>query len=827
MGRKSRAKRNKRERITRVKPVAPDDHFQYGPIELARFGKMVLLRSHMSDEQFEKVQDMLVQRFPELCHQIDEDVLSIANIVRRLPCQELLKRAYWEMALHRINVESEVEIDQEGVASLRMVDYLQSVVAAVEPSKSIQPDVTEEDWQQLAKLVGDLFSQLNTNYQICRSAHARRTDPNYDRDFDEYYVKAQLYWCNIRGDRYLVHQLPFFRSVLSPHDDILLELFGVNSEGLLNAIQKLQDSLTFGLDKLKEDLRQFQKTTTQEIAKRIEGIESLSKDDLQGIMSQVIEDNAWGEWRDDVTGRLLGLDLFDVYKITNLPRALLDELSWSAGEESDFFAEGGYKGWPLRIWPIFKRPFLKIKDGYYCFDLFTFFDNFYRAVQRLLLSKKPEYLPEWNRKQKELSEQMPCTLFARLLPGAQIYRSVYYRWFSGNGGPKQWCEADALVIFEDHLFIMEVKAGAFTYTAPATDFPAYIESMKNLIMKPAQQGRRFLEYLQSDAEITLFDSDHKPITKISKSRFEHITVCAVTLDPFTELASRVEHLKKIGIDVGQHPIWSISISDLMVYADVFQNPLIFLHYVQQRMLAFKTKLIEVEDELDHLGLYLKHNAYSQYAQELGANGHLRWNGYRSAIDGFFSKKLYNPGSESLLRQEMPSRLREIVDRLSLINQIGRRKVSSLLLDCSGEWRGLITSGIDDILQEQFVTGRAKPRSTHGDIKITLFCWQKGVLQRDQKLARDHTRAAMLITNDTDRLLLELFFDERGDLVDVQYEFFNIDQIPEIELPELRARAEALRVRRLNTAKEINGKIGRNAQCPCGSGKKYKKCCLMS
>ena len=24
-----------------------------------------------------------------------------------------------------------------------------------------------------------------------------------------------------------------------------------------------------------------------------------------------------------------------------------------------------------------------------------------------------------------------------------------------------------------------------------------------------------------------------------------------------------------------------------------------------------------------------------------------------------------------------------------------------------------------------------------------------------------------------------------------------------------------------------GKVGRNSRCPCGSGKKYKKCCLVS
>ena len=28
----------------------------------------------------------------------------------------------------------------------------------------------------------------------------------------------------------------------------------------------------------------------------------------------------------------------------------------------------------------------------------------------------------------------------------------------------------------------------------------------------------------------------------------------------------------------------------------------------------------------------------------------------------------------------------------------------------------------------------------------------------------------------------------------------------------------------DTVKRANPKIGRNAPCPCGSGKKYKKCC---
>lgn len=810
----------------RRKLVKPDDYFKLGPFEAARFGKFAFFRMNMSEEQFEKMQDMHAKRFPEVCQEIDEKVTNIANMVKGLPPDELLKRAYWEMAAHHVNIKSEIQIDKEASISLRMVDYIQSIIASVEPAESIKEEVTEEDWQQLRSLVRDLFSQLNLEYQICRTASAYRSDPHYDKDFDEYYVKAQLYWCNVRGQRYIVHEAPFFRSLLSPHNDVLIELFGVSSEELVDAIQKIQDSLTFGIDNLMKELKHFQKVTTEELEKKIKVMESVSPDDLPVMMSEVIEEKGWEAWRDNVLGRFHGLDLFDLEKLTNLPSVLLDELSWTPGQDSEFFAEGDYKGWPLRIWPIFKRPFIKLGNGYYCFELQSFFDNFYRALQRLIVRMKPQYNFQWNQKQKEVSEQIPCELFEKLLPSAQIHQSVYYRWYTSQAGHKQWCEVDSLVIFEDHLFIVEVKAGAFTYTPPATDFPAYIESLKNLIFKPAEQGRRFLEYLQSDNEVVLFDRNHNQIGNISKNDFEHITICTITLDPFTELAARVEHLKNIGIDVGEHPVWSVSVSDLMVYSDIFDNPLSFLHYVEQRVRAFKEKIVDVEDELDHLGLYLKHNVYSKYAQELDADGRIRWHGYRSAIDGYFSNKLSDPGSASPLKQYMPERLRQIIDLLALGNKPGRRKVSSALLDCSGEWRDIITSHIDDVLKEQSVTRRAKPFSTYGGIKFTLFCWHKGIMERDEKLCLDHTRAAMLVTGDMERLLLELFFDEGGSLVDIYYQFLRIEEIPNQDLPQLRAKADALRSRRLSIAKEAHGKIGRNDPCPCGSGKKYKKCCLL-
>ncbi len=825
MGKKARAKHRVSELVAKKKPVSADDYFSHGAFEMARFGTLLVARNRMSGEQFEEAQEKLIEHFPEVCQEINDAIFRIVEIVRKLPPDEVLKRGYWEMAGHHLNIKSESDIDQDGALSLRMVDYLQSIIASAQPAEVIEEAVTEEQWEETRALVGGLFSKLNMDYQICRTAVARKNDPDYDPDFEEYFYKAQIYWCNIRGHRYSAHNIPFLRDVLSPHNDILQELFGINVEKLLSALQRIQDSLTMGLGNVLEELVKCREVVIAKLEEKRGTLGNDQEGDLPDAMRRIIRENYGEDWREHVSGRLCGLDLFNLAKITDLPEALLNELSWEPGQDTEFFAEGEYKAWPLRIWPIFKRPFIKINGQNYCFELYNLFDNFYRTMQRIILKRKPEYRAIWNNKQQDVSERIPIELFVKLLPGAQTYRPVYYRWHTGSGNSLQWCEVDAILIYEDHLFIVEVKAGAFTYTPPATDFSAYIESLRNLVFKPAEQGGRFLEYLESDVKVDLFDKNHDFIGTIARNEFEHVTVCAVTLDAFTELASQAQHLKKIGVNVGQYPQWSISIDDLRVYTDIFDNPLIFLHFVEQRVRAFQSNLIKTEDELDHLGLYLKHNIYTEYVKQFGFDRELLWNGYRVDIDHYFTHKLHDPDATCSLRQELPVRLKEIIDFLSTSTQSYRRKVSSMLLDCEGSWRTTIWSGIDEVLKEQSVSGRARALSTYGDVKITVFCWQEQLLERDKRLALEHVQTAMLVTGDQERLLVELTFNLARDLIAVDFDFISLEDIPDAKLERLKIRAESLRRKRIEKAMQNRGGIGRNDPCPCGSGKKYKKCCL--
>lgn len=684
------------------KTVQPDDYFSAGPIQIARFGKNVIFQSDWSEGAFDEMQKKLVERFPEVLQNIDCIICKIVDLVITLPPESVLQRAWSEMAVRHLNIASESDATSEDIVSVRMVDYLQSVIAAVKPSDVQKNEITENDWQSLRSLIKELFNKLNHDYHICLAAIRKKEKPYLDANHEEFYYKAQVYWCNVRGNRYSCHEEEYLRDFILPHSAIFNKLFGITAEQLIAEMMKIQHALTKGMIEAAVEFADFREATMNALETLLKEKGQLTQGEEQELMAKVIKDNGWEDWQADLFGRFFGLDLFDLEKVTQIPRSLLNELSWEQGQDKEFFSDGEFRGWPLRIWPVFKRPFIKLNGRYYCFDLHSLFDNLYRVLQKKVLVLNKDYVTEWNQKQQETSEQLPFKYLTKLLPGAEVYRSVYYKWRTGDVGKKQWCETDGLLIYDDHLFIIEVKAGAFTYTSPANDFPAYIDSIQNLVLKPAVQGNRFVEYLKSDETVPIFDEKHNSIGQLSLANFRHIVICPITLDTFTELAAQVQHLKALGVNVGKYPVWSISIDDLRVYTDIFDDPLIFLHFVEQRMRAFKSDIIQTDDELDHVGLYIKHNIYTQYAEKLKGDGgaEISFVGYRAEVDKYFTHKLHEPSIPSPLNQEMPKFLIEIISILSAGDKLGKSRVASYLLDCGGSCRINIADSICQILENQ-------------------------------------------------------------------------------------------------------------------------------
>ena len=793
----------------------PDDYFASGPLEMARFGKTMIMRSRLTPSAHRAMQAHMAEMLPDVVADIDAIVQRIVTQVADLPADRLLHRAYWEFAALAIT-KGAAAVEEAG--ALRMIDYVQSIVASTPPAAAQHSDVSEDDWERLKTDIRDLFARITIRYQSCLTASRLATDPDLDMALEEFRFRAEGMWMHVRGKRYQPHETIALAELLEPHSDVLIRLFDIDAPTLVTELGKILAKLTGGVG----DVMLAMKRLHEDSIARMDVIAAMPDiDSKDAFVTRLWEDPELAARRDVIAGELVGLDLFDVAKITCLPKKLIDELTWNPGEERDFLAQGPLAGWPLRLWPTMQRPFLSLDGRPLCFDMWSLFDNIYRAIQRIVFRLEPSYREKWNDRQKAATEALPIKYLGKLLPGMRHFETVKYLWKSGPG-KAQWHECDGLVIYDDYLFVLEVKAGAFTYTSPATDLDAHLASLKALLESPARQGARFLDYLESADEVPVANEDGVEVARLRRSNFRQVTVMAVTADTFTELAARAQHLKNVGINVGERAVWSLSIDDLRVYADLFDNPLSFLHFVEQRMLAVQNDRVDLNDEIDHFGLYLAHNNYAQFASEFAPSDKLNFDGFRLPVDEFYADVAHGETPASP-QQNMPARLREIIEHLATTHKPGRTTVSSFLLDAGEELRESIAAGIDNQLEGNKRLRRQRPLLFSGGGQPFSVCTSSPDVPRDAEQALNYVRSLIAANGEERRLLIELDYDADDALREVFWSTVSLGGLAPAEVATAHAYGARQKRIRLANARAI-GKIAVNSRCPCGSGKKYKKCC---
>jgi hypothetical protein len=391
----------------------PDDYFAAGPFEFARFGRLVVSRSRASPEDWKAAQAKMAADFPRIVAEIDELVGRIADRVSRFAPERLLHRAWGERALLAIGLAGDDVSDFDTLVAMRMIDYVQSVIAAVTPTPPYLNKMPDEDWAALSSDIETLFTRLALDYQIGRTASLRAQDPSLDMELEEFRFRAETLWMNVRGDRYQVHERQALVDVLTPHSDVLVRLFGISASALIDELDKILIKQTRGLHDVLTDMEQFREDVLERMSELVQKIPDTSEDEIR---SRVFEDSHLSNRRERIGGEFFGLDLFDVEKVTAIPRTLLNELTWSPGEDQTFFAPGEFRGWPLRPWPTMKRPFIRLNGRILCFDASSLFDNIYRVLQRIVWRLEPAYGDTWNARQNAASEALPSSISAAFYP---------------------------------------------------------------------------------------------------------------------------------------------------------------------------------------------------------------------------------------------------------------------------------------------------------------------------------------------------------------------------------------------------------------------------
>lgn len=415
-------------------------------------------------------------------------------------------------------------------------------------------------------------------------------------------------WVTIRGRRYQVMEEEFFQYVLWPHDEAIQQTYGIGSAKLAKELQKAADAPRVGFDKARARM--------VKIMQLIEPDRAPDAVDIQAAIEKAKKERPqiFEEAKSVFEDMFIG-GLFNLTKQTDIPQALLADLAFEPAENKDFDDGSNVSGTPFKTLPARVKPLLKLGSEFFCTEPNFVRDASYRAIQRALIRRNPEYREDWNRIQKKMSEEAFSDLMSEHLKGARVFKDVYYPI-----GKKQWAETDCVILLEDVLINVEAKAGSEALSAPAENLKGHIDRVGDLVKKAYLQSKRFIEYLHSQPEAPLYeklsDGKYREVARIENGKLRHVFPIGLTVEAFTPFSAAIKENADVGPIQDRHNFISLSVDDLMVIRRLLSGTGEFLHYLDVRQSLAGLKNVMLFDEMDHLGIYISQNRADQRLRDM-------------------------------------------------------------------------------------------------------------------------------------------------------------------------------------------------------------------
>jgi len=699
------------------------------------------------------------------------------------------------------------------------MEYVHAVHAGDAAAKDTRHD--EQLFAQILAKAQEL-TEATLGYIMVSTKPGERTFRGGDAADVIFSAKAS--WVLIRGNRYIPLEEEFFAHALAPHDEILRQTYGAGATEIAREIQSVAFAMTrYAMSAppvMEEHMRAVSTVMEKEGISQEEAMKRVAElsPDVHRRSASAIRDLLFGEH-------------CNLSKHSRLPQPLLDDLAFEPGANTDFFAAGELCGTPLRTLPARIRPLIHLPDGYYASDPNFVRDSSYRAIQRGIIARRPDYREEWNRRQKELSESALPEIFGNQLSGARIDRECYYP----GPQPGQWTEIDTLVTFEDVLIHVEAKAGVTALVSPETNFDAHLRAIDRLIVAAYDQCRRFFDYLASAPEVPIFrltPAGYEELRRLRLGDYRLAIPIGLTMESFTPFSSMSKELSDLRPILQRHAFISLAIDDLWVLRRFLTSAGALIHYLEVRQASAAIRRVVVHDEIDHLGSYLQHNRYDKVQlEQLGRkNDLLIWDGYSSAIDEYFGHPDFEKRRPP--SQEMPATLQRLLDQLANTRQPGWLRADALLRNLSGSARDAVSRKIDEAIEQLKTASYRAYHLPDAAVPVSLVVARAGAEPSDQPFLAAGSAAAVAFRR-THQVVVVVRFDDAG--------AWQAAYMLEAHAPENDAAGqESLRIHAQKILGEARKKaeepadqatmriakarkMGRNEPCWCGSGRKFKRC----
>jgi hypothetical protein len=337
-----------------------------------------------------------------------------------------------------------------------------------------------------------------------------------------------------------------------------------------------------------------------------------------------------------------------------------------------------------------------------------------------------------------------------------------------------------------------------------------------------RQAKRTLSHIRHTAEPRFeYKNGKEALVLKNKEDFTDFWMINVSAENLGHLAAHLNSLRALNLMQGSEWPWSVFINDLRAISELIEFPSEFFHYLQKRTRLNEFPAFRSSDELEIFMFYL-HRGLDFDEEKLTKLDSFLSTGFTEDMDRYYNYlsdigpearkpelNISDPFKDFLKAVENTKRTgrTRIVNTLLNFNRLAQDEIIEKLVNCAGRSR------------EKGEFDGFAVRNTQANAAMTFFLhphcdWDKFEDMRRQSLAlKYHYKLDeyTFLTVDTGKQ------DWTGlDFESLRYKWTFDRQMDEM--------VKSLRMSRVQKEQQAKGKIGRNVQCPCGSGKKYKKCC---
>lgn len=404
----------------------------------------------------------------------------------------------------------------------------------------------------------------------------------------------------------------------------------------------------------------------------------------------------------------------------------------------------------------------------------------------------------------DFTENFSYEVLLKIFGGNKVFKNIDI-----YDKKKKVGEIDVLVVFANRAIVLQAKSKKLTIDARKGNDKLLAEDFKKAIQGAYDQGLNCAKFIQNE-QYKLMDTYHNEIS--IRNDFKEIYIFCIVSDHYPALAFQTQQFLKYEETNIIKPPFVMDIFLLDVMAEMLSNPLYFLNYVNIRTNHFK-KLI-AHSELTILSYHLKRNLYlsdefslmfinDDVSSDLDLALLVRKKGLigKATPDGILTKY-----KDTIIGNFLDS-IQDMEDEYTI-------EIGFFLLTLSEETIFQLNEGIQKTIDLFLKDGNNHDFSMgFSDIAagLTIHLNQLPRQEAYSKL-KEHCEYRKY------RQQADIWFGLCLDPILKKFKFGIMSNKAWCYSRDMGQKV----VDRL-VSNDI--KISRNDKCPCGSGKKYKKCCI--